>query len=117
MTAFAGLASLPVIQDELVIQRHMLTDKQLNEAGGAVGRECWLLRRWSACAIAGWLAMIMPAVLIIPLLQLARRRVEHPLVKPALQTVIVASAGLLLAAAIRGRMSALSCSNDVKKTR
>ena len=32
MTAFAGLASLPVIQDLLVIHHHVLTDQQLNEA-------------------------------------------------------------------------------------
>lgn len=32
MTAFAGLASLPVVQDALVIQHHVLTDTQLNQA-------------------------------------------------------------------------------------
>jgi Chromate transporter len=32
MTAFAGLASLPVIQDVLVFHDHVLADKQLNEA-------------------------------------------------------------------------------------
>jgi hypothetical protein len=32
ITAFAGLASLPVVQDALVFQYHVLTDKQLNEA-------------------------------------------------------------------------------------
>ena len=31
-TAFAGLASLPVIHDALVVQHHVLTDKQLAEA-------------------------------------------------------------------------------------
>ena len=31
-TAFAGLASLPVIHDLLVVQHHVLTDQQLNEA-------------------------------------------------------------------------------------
>ena len=32
LTAFTGLASLPVVQDYLVIKRHVLTDTQLNEA-------------------------------------------------------------------------------------
>jgi len=32
VTAFAGLASLPVVQDALVIQHHVLTNEQLNEA-------------------------------------------------------------------------------------
>ncbi|UGY24375.1 hypothetical protein HU675_0041785 [Bradyrhizobium septentrionale] len=31
-TAFAGLASLPVIQESLVNQYHVLTNEQLNEA-------------------------------------------------------------------------------------
>jgi chromate transporter len=51
-------------------------------------------------AIAGWLAMITPAVLIIPLVEFAGRKLEHPRVKGMLQTVIIASAGLLLAASI-----------------
>lgn len=32
VTAFAGLASLPVVQEALVNQYHVLTDMQLNEA-------------------------------------------------------------------------------------
>ena len=32
VTAFAGLASLSVVQDALVFQHHVLTDAQLNEA-------------------------------------------------------------------------------------
>lgn len=110
LTAFAGLASLPVVQDELVIQRHVLTDKQLNEAvvitrstPGPVGLYVVSVGYFVAGvpgAIAGWLAMITPAVLIIPLLHFARRKIEHPRAKSILQTVVVASAGLLLAAAI-----------------
>ncbi len=51
-------------------------------------------------AVAGWLAMITPALLIIPLLHFVGRKMEHPKVKSVLQAVIIASAGLLLAAAI-----------------
>ena len=32
LTSFAGLASLPVVGDELVVRRHVLTDEKLNEA-------------------------------------------------------------------------------------
>ena len=77
VTAFAGLASLPVIQDEFVIQHHVLTDTQLNEAvvitrstPGAVGLYIVSVGYFVAGvpgAIAGWLAMITPALLIIPL--------------------------------------------------
>lgn len=44
--------------------------------------------------------MITPALLIIPLVHLVGRRMEHPRVRSVLQTVVIAGAGLLLAAAI-----------------
>ena len=110
LTAFAGLASLPVIQDELVIQRHVLTDTQLNEAvvitrstPGPVGLYIVSVGYFVAGvpgALAGWLAMITPALLIIPLVHFVGGRMEHPRIKSILQTVVIASAGLLLAAAI-----------------
>ncbi len=110
VTAFAGLASLPVIQDELVIKHHVLTDKQLNEAvvitrttPGPVGLYIISVGYFVAGvpgAIAGWLAMITPALLIIPLVRFAGRRMENPRMKSILQTVVIASAGLLLAASI-----------------
>lgn len=110
VTAFAGLASLPMIQEALVMQHHVLTDTQLNEAvvitrstPGPVGLYVVSVGYFVAGvpgAIAGWLAMITPALLIIPLLRFAGRVSEHPRVKSILQAVVIASAGLLLAAAI-----------------
>jgi chromate transporter len=44
--------------------------------------------------------MITPALLIIPLVHFVGRRMEHPRARSVLQTVVIASAGLLLAAAI-----------------
>lgn len=32
MTSFAGLASLPIVLDELVVTRPILTEQQINEA-------------------------------------------------------------------------------------
>jgi chromate transporter len=110
VTAFAGLASLPVIQDALVFQYHVLTDKQLNEAvvitrstPGPVGLYIVSVGYFVAGvpgAIAGWAAMSTPALVIIPLVHFVGRRIDHPRVKGVLQTVVIASAGLLLAAAI-----------------
>lgn len=110
ITAFAGLASLPVLQDSLVAHHHVLTDKQLSEAvaitrstPGPVGLYVVCVGYFVAGipgAIAGWLAMITPALLIIPGVHLAGRWIDHPRVKSVLQTIVVASAGLLLAAAI-----------------
>jgi chromate transporter len=51
-------------------------------------------------AVAGWLAMITPALLVIPLVHFAGRHIERPRVKGVLQAVVIASAGLLLAASI-----------------
>jgi chromate transporter len=51
-------------------------------------------------AIAGWLAMITPALLIIPLVHFAGKKIEHPRVKTVLQAIVIASADLLLAAAL-----------------
>jgi chromate transporter len=110
VTAFAGLASLPVIQDSLVVQHHVLTDQQLNEAvvitrstPGPVGLYIVSVGYFVAGlpgAVAGWLAMITPALLVIPLVHYTGRHIEHPRVKAVLQAVVLASAGLLLAAAI-----------------
>ena len=110
ITAFAGLASLPVLQESLVVQHHVLTDTQLNEAvvitrgtPGPVGVYVVSVGYFVAGlpgAIAGWLAMVTPALLVIPLVAFAGRQLEHPRVKACLRTVVIASAGLLLAAAI-----------------
>lgn len=110
VTAFAGLASLPVIQESLVNHYHVLTNEQLNEAvvitrssPGPVGLYIVSVGYFAAGlpgAVAGWLAMITPALLIIPLVHFVGRRMEHPRVRSVLQTVVIASAGLLLAVAI-----------------
>lgn len=110
ITTFAGLASLPVVRDEFVVKRSVLTDSQLNEAvvitratPGPVGLYVVSVGYFVSGipgAIAGWLAMATPALLIIPLVHFAGRRAEHPRVRAVLEAVVLASAGLLLAAAI-----------------
>jgi len=110
VTAFAGLASLPVVQAALVFQYHVLTDQQLNEAvvitrstPGPVGLYVVAVGYYVAGipgAIAGWAAMTTPALLIIPLVYFVGRKLDNPRVKTILQTIVIASAGLLLAAAI-----------------
>jgi chromate transporter len=89
---------------------HVLTNEHLNEAvvltrssPGPVGLYIVSVGYFAGGlpgAVAGWLAMITPALLIIPMVHFVGRRMEHPRVRSVLQTVVIASAGLLLAAAI-----------------
>jgi len=51
-------------------------------------------------ALAGWLAMITPAFVIIPLLRLLGERATHPRVRSAIRAVTVAAAGLLVYTAV-----------------
>ena len=86
---------------------HVLTNEQLNEAvvitrssPGPVGLYIVSVGYFAGGlpgAVAGWLAMITPALLIIPMVHFIGRRMEHPRVRSVLQTVVIASAGLLLA--------------------
>ncbi|WP_394829375.1 chromate transporter [Pendulispora albinea] len=109
-TTFAGLASLPVVRDELVVQRHVLTDHQLNAAivitrstPGPVGLYVVSVGYFAdgiVGAIAGWLAMATPALGIIFLLRFIGPRAEHPRIRGMLRAVVLASAGLLVASAV-----------------
>ncbi len=109
-TSFAGLASLPVIRDELVVHRHMLTDHQLNAAivitrstPGPVGVYVVSVGYFAdglIGALAGWLAMVTPALAILLLLRYIGPHAEHPRVKGMLQSVVLASAGLLVSSAV-----------------
>jgi chromate transporter len=109
-TSFGGLASLPLIRNDLVVKRAVLTDRQLN-AAVAVGRatpgpaglyivSIGYFAAGVPGAFVGWLAQITPALLVIPTLSYLGRRAAHPRVKGALEAVVVTSGGLLLAASI-----------------
>jgi chromate transporter len=109
-TSFAGLASLPEIREELVERRGWLTDEALNEAvvitrttPGPVGVYVvsvgYMADGWPG-ALAGWIAMAAPSMLVIVLVGYVGRRAQHPRVKGMLQCVVLASAALLILAAI-----------------
>lgn len=110
LTSFSGLASLPVLRQDLLVDRHVLTDAQLDTAvvvsrttPGPVGVYVVSVGYYVdgiPGAIAGWLAMITPAFLIIVLLRLFERSADHPRVRSLQQAVVFASAGLLLAASL-----------------
>jgi chromate transporter len=110
MTSFSGLASLPVLRSDLVVHYHVLSDHQLNTAvaagrmgPGPLGNYVVSVGYFVAGvpgAVAGWLAMITPAFLVILLIRAIGARAEHPRAKSAIRAVLLAGAGLLLSAAV-----------------
>jgi chromate transporter len=50
-------------------------------------------------ALAGWLAMLTPSFLIVPLLRYLGNSANHPRVKSILNAVVLASVGLVLCSA------------------
>ncbi len=109
-TSFSGLASLPVIRQDFVVKRHVLTDAQLNTAvfAGRAGPgpngiyvvSVGYFAGGLPGAAAGLMAVITPAFLILPMVRWMRARAGTPRVASAIRAVIVATAGLLLAASL-----------------
>ncbi len=109
-TSFAGLASLPEIRHDLVVERQWISDEQLNSSvvitrttPGPVG--VWVVAAGYMAdgvpgAIAGWIAMSLPSLVVILLVGYFGKRAEHPRVRGMLQCVVLASATLLVLAAI-----------------
>jgi chromate transporter len=110
LTTFSGLSSLPVLREDLVVRHGLLTDRELNLAVTA-GRSgpgpnglyivsAAYLVAGAPGACAGWLAMVTPAFLAVPLVRVVGRRADHPRLRGAIRASTVASAGLLLAATL-----------------
>jgi chromate transporter len=110
LTSFSGMTSLVVVHDDLVVQRKVLTERQLTTAV-AMGRlvpgpnGLYLVGAGYFIAgvpgaAAGLGALITPAFLIIVLLRTLGRRVESPEVMRTIRAVILAAAGLILSAAV-----------------
>ena len=110
LTSFSGLSSLPIVRDELVVQYGVLTDSQLNAAvalaraapgpfGGYVISVGYFVGG-VAGGIAGWLALITPALLAVPLVHYVARRAAHPRARSVVDAIVMASAALILAATV-----------------
>ena len=110
ITSFSGLTSLPMIRHDLVVQRHRLTDRELSAAvaAGQMGPGPYGLYVVSVGyfaagvpgAFCGWLALITPAFLIIPMLRYLGARARRPAVQGAIQGVTMAAAGLIVSSAL-----------------
>lgn len=110
MTSFSGLSSLPVLRDDLVVRHRVLTDRQLNTAvavgrmgPGPIGLYVVSVGYFVAGvpgAIAGYLAMVTPAFVVLLLVRVAKGHAENPRFQRVVRSVLLAAAGLLIAATI-----------------
>jgi chromate transporter len=109
-TSFAGMGSLPQIQQDFVETHHALTAEELSQAvlvgrstpgpiGAYVVAVGYLAAGWPG-AVAAWLAMMTPALAAIPLFILMQRWIHLPRVRAAVDAVVIASAILLLASGV-----------------
>jgi chromate transporter len=110
LTSFSGLSSLPVIHADFVEHYKVLTPQQVNTAVAA-GRSgpgpaglyvvsIGYLAGGVPGAIAGYLAMVTPAFLILPMLYFFSRYAAHPAVRRGIRGILLSSAGLLLSSTI-----------------
>lgn len=109
LNSFSGMNALPILRQDLVVTGQ-LTDRQLNTAvvvgrltpgpkGSYVVSVGQTIGGWRG-ALAAWLALVTPALLVLPLLHWMGRHAKRPGVKRALDAVMLASAGLALTAAL-----------------
>jgi chromate transporter len=109
LLSFSGFGSLPILRDDLVVRRHVLTDDDLNRAvtvaritPGAMGSYIvavgYAVNGWTGAA-AGWLAMSAPAFLVIPILIFLDGSARSARWVDAADAVILASAALVLTTA------------------
>jgi chromate transporter len=110
VTSFAGMGSLPQIQQDFVQTYRLLSDEQLSQAvlvgratpgpmGAYVVAVGYFAAGWAG-AIAGWLAMVTPALLALPLLAAIERFLHLPRMRAAVDAVVIASAVLLVVSGV-----------------
>jgi chromate transporter len=98
------------VRNDLVLHNHLITDRELNTAV-AIGRitpgpkglyivSAGYYAAGTEGVFAAWLAIITPALLVIPLLQFAAKRTKDPRVQRTLRAVVLASAGISLSATL-----------------
>jgi chromate transporter len=110
LSSFSGLASLPIVRQDLVLKHHVLNDHQLNTAvvigrttPGPLGLYMISAGYYVAGArgaLAAGLALTTPALLVIPLMVFAGRATAHPRAQQMLRAVVLATAGVSLSATL-----------------
>ena len=109
VTSFSGFASVPVVRDDLVLHRHVLSDDELNAAlaisqtsPGPLGLYVVVVGYFVAGlagAVAGVCALATPAVLAIPILRASLRGRTETVGRASAAVVVAASVLMTIAAA------------------
>jgi chromate transporter len=110
VTSFSGLGALPQLRQDLVVTHRVIDDDQLSRAvllsrstTGPIGLyivSVGYAVRGVPGAMAGWLALALPAFLAVPLLLALRRWLHQPRLRAAVDAVVLGGATLLVPAAI-----------------
>jgi chromate transporter len=110
LTSFTGTTSLPIVREDFVVERRLISDAQLTRAlaisratPGPFGLYLVVVGYFAAGvpgAAAGGLALITPAFLVLVLLRTLGSRADRDDVKQVIRGVILAGAGLSLATMI-----------------
>ena len=108
--SFSGFASVPVLREDLVVARGVLTDEQLNSAiaisqasPGPLGLYLVAVGYFVAGfagAIAGALALASPAFLAVPIAWIVRRGSDRYL-RRAYSAIVIGSCALMLTTALQ----------------
>lgn len=110
LTSFSGMGSLPIVREEFVVQRHLITDRQLSTAV-AVGRAgpgphglymvaIGYFIAGVPGAAAGCAAIMTPAFSIVGLLLYLGRYRENRRVRGAIRGITIAAGSLVLSAVV-----------------
>ena len=108
--SFSGFASVPVIREDLVVTRGVLTDQELNSAiaisqasPGPLGLYVVVVGYFVAGvpgALAGALALASPAILAIPIARAVRRHQDSQ-VRGGSAAIVIASCVLMATTTVR----------------
>lgn len=118
LMSFSGLAGLPVVRQDFILEHHVISDAQLN-AAVAVGRTVpgpnglyvvcvGYFASGIPGAIAGVLALITPAFIAVFLLLWVGRHAASPIVRSIISSVLLASAALLVTTTLMLARSAIT---------
>lgn len=117
VTSFSGLGSLPLVRQDLVVTARAITDEQLSHSiligrsmpgpmGAYVVSVGFLAAGWKG-AIVGWMALVTPAVAVVPLLAVVRRQLHRRRVRSAVDALVVAGGTLLVPAGVQMAVDAV----------